>query len=182
MLTDLQKRFCEIYIQHGGKNPTECVRLAGYSDASDAASVRAHELLRNENILAELRRLAQCRISAAVAVAAAELEDIATDRNSLKRSTQLKAIESILNRSGLLIERISRLDVNVHHQVDALPPGESLARDMLSEMSAMGLTFVDDGTRFREYCASLDRIAAKPERLALPGKDVVDADYEELPN
>lgn len=76
MLTDLQKRFCEIYIQHGGKNATECVRLAGYSDSSDAASVRAHELLRNENVLAELRRLAQCRISAAVAVAAAELETV----------------------------------------------------------------------------------------------------------
>jgi|SRR5215469_12610608 len=177
MLTDLQKRFCEIYIQHGGKNPTECVRLAGYSDASDAASVRAHELLRNENILAELRRLAQCRISAAVAVAAAELEDIATDRNSLKRSTQLKAIESILNRSGLLIERISRIDVNVRHSIDTLPPGESLRRDLLAEADAMGIQIVDFA-RFDAYCNSLDRIAAQPER---PMIDITPQHVEEEP-
>jgi len=69
MLTDLQKRFCDIYIQQGGKNGAECARLAGYADTGDAAKVRAAALLRNEDVLAEIRRLAQCRISAAVAEA-----------------------------------------------------------------------------------------------------------------
>jgi hypothetical protein len=163
LLTDLQRRFCEIYIQHGGKNATECARLAGYSDASDAASVRAVELLRNEDVLTELRRLAQCRISAAVAVAASELEDIAADRASQKRATQLKAIESILNRSGLLIERISRLDVSVHHSLEAALPGESLRRDLIAEADSMGIQIVDFA-RFDAYCRSLDAIAAPVER------------------
>jgi hypothetical protein len=127
------------------------------------AHVRAYELLHNDDVLTEIRRLAQCKLSAAVAAAADQLLDIANDPKSLKRAVQLKAIESVLNRGGMLVERLSRLEVNVRHSIDTLPPGESLRRDLLAEADSMGIT-ITDLARFNAYCDSLDRIAATPER------------------
>jgi hypothetical protein len=152
VLTDRKRRFAEHYIETGGRNGAEAARLAGYSDHAGADKVAASRLLRDDDVLAELRRLAQCRISAAVAVAAAELEDIASDRHGSKdRGTQLKAVQAILDRGGLLVERLSRLDVNVHHSIDTLPEGDKWRRDLPPLFARMGIRDIDMA-RFHEFC------------------------------
>jgi hypothetical protein len=174
MLTEMQRSFAKLFVQTDGRDAAACADAAGYGSPKQ----RAYELLHDDEVLEEIRRLVSSRFCAALARAESKVEEIMDDdEGSKNRAVQLKAAQAVLAHGGLLLERLATLNINVRHQVSTLPPGQALAAELLQEMSAMGLAFVDDGARFREYCASLDRIAGQQHQPQLI--DITPHDVEE---
>ena len=100
-LTDLQRDFVRIFVDHGGRNAAACYRLA-YPNCSTegAAKVNAHKLMHSENVLAAIREEADKRLRTGALLGASVLMEIA---DNPVHKDQLKAATELLNRAGLIV-------------------------------------------------------------------------------
>jgi|CXWL01.1.fsa_nt_gi hypothetical protein len=99
-LTEKQRRFVYALLHMGTANHTEAARAAGYECSTDnSMRVMAHTVAHNHRVQAAMLEESQRRMTAASTMAVSELVRIA--HMSPDDKTKLKAIEMILNRTGL---------------------------------------------------------------------------------
>lgn len=120
-LTPLQRRFVLGWVRSRGKNGARIARAAGYSDAGEAAKVKAHYLLRNPRILAALREEADRHLDGIAVLAVLGLGDLINSKNEKTRQV---AVDSVLDRTGY--GRQSQHKVQVEH-TDARSTTELMA-------------------------------------------------------
>jgi phage terminase small subunit len=109
-LTAKQLSFVEHYVGLAGRHQGRAAIMAGYSRTG--ADAHASRLLRDPRILRVLRHYAETRIKATVVASAATLEELRDDL-SAPQAVRLKAASELLDRAGLLVEKISTM----HHIV-----------------------------------------------------------------
>lgn len=107
-LTPLQARFVREYISNGGTNATRAAIVAGYS--FKGVHVTAHKLLRNENILAEIKDQASRMLHAGVALGARVLVEMAESARS--ESVRMQAAQALLDRGGMRLAALTE-----HHHI-----------------------------------------------------------------
>lgn len=125
----------------GNADGAEAARVAGYSDASEGAKVRAHYLLHRADVQAALRDLGQRYLYNLMPKALVRLNDLLDSKNPADRG---KAIDRVLNRVPGFSERTSvdvnaQLDVTVNHTSEAVEQLRTLRdlgvpRDKLIEL------------------------------------------------
>jgi hypothetical protein len=153
MLTEMQKKFADLFVQTDGRDAAACAEMAGYGSPKQ----RAYELLHNDEVLEEIRRLVSSRFCAALARAETKIEEIMDDDEGSKgRAVQLKAAQAVIAHGGLLLERLARLDIHHHVQPrDELSLGNRLAAVIVRMMPKLGLAVVDQA-KFDRYIAGLN--------------------------
>jgi phage terminase small subunit len=169
-LTDQQRRFAQAYVATGGKG-SAAVRSA--YPASKNPDVIADQLLHNEAVLGEIKRLVDTRIRASIAKAADQLEHLMEHAKggASGDNVKLKAAEALLDRGGLLVARYSE----VHHTVEHVPP-KPIADLLLAEFkraAAAGLISIGDAPKLLTFLAEQDQpiptmIDVTPERTEEP--------------
>jgi phage terminase small subunit len=97
--TPRQRAFVEAMLVTGGNNHKLCAMMAGYTGNDNTLRVTAHRLAHDSNVLAAIREEGDRRIRASVVMATSRLVSIA--ENSTDEKVALKAIDMVLNRSGL---------------------------------------------------------------------------------
>lgn len=109
--TDNMRRFVIALLEIGQLNYTKAAALAGYSQESPGAlQVTASRLAHDTRILAAIHEESDRRLHAGAAMAVSQLLLIADA--APKQSDRLKAIEMILNRTGLHAMSEHKVTVN----------------------------------------------------------------------
>lgn len=99
-LNSRQRQFVYALLETGTTDHTRAARMAGYtSESAQGVRTQAHRLAHNPKVQAALHEEAQKRLGSAKVMAVSELVRIA--ESSQNEAVKLKAIEKILNRSGL---------------------------------------------------------------------------------
>jgi len=113
-LTERQRAFVVALLDFGGINPNKAARMAGYSVADGGAglAVTAHRLAHDEKIQDAIQEEAGRRLRTGSIMAVKTLLEIA-DNPAAEHRDRLKAVEMILNRTGL--HAISEKNVTVTH-------------------------------------------------------------------
>jgi hypothetical protein len=75
MLTEMQRSFASLFVRADGRDAAACAEAAGYGSPKQ----RAYELLHDDAILEEIRRLVSSRFCAALARAETKIEEIMDD-------------------------------------------------------------------------------------------------------
>ena len=132
-LTDMQQAFIHAMLDLGGDSATAAAAEAGYAeDSYGALRVQAHRMLRSEKILAALREESVKRMQGATIVAVSGLVSLA--KNAVQEKDRLKAIEMILNRTGM--QAISEHKVSVSHDDR---PRDELVKEFLGLVQEAGI-------------------------------------------
>lgn len=115
-LTDRQRAFVFSLVETGG-NYSQAAKAAGYGadcatedKRASACRARGHQLAHDPKVLAAIKEEAQKRLNSGALIAASALLEIVEDP---KHKSRLKAIEMLLDRSGLIVKQESTLNVNV---------------------------------------------------------------------
>jgi phage terminase small subunit len=100
-LNDRQRAFVTAMLDFGGRDNTKAAEAAGYS-ADNRNSLRriAYRLAHDPNIQEAIREEGTNRLNSATIMAVNTLLDIADDPSTEKKD-RLKAVEMIMNRTGL---------------------------------------------------------------------------------
>ncbi len=96
-LSEMEARFVAEYIAGGGADATRAALRAGY--AAKSAHVSAHHLLRRDRVLTAIKREAERRLQAGVALGAAVLVELATGAKS--ETVRRQAAKDLLDHGGL---------------------------------------------------------------------------------
>lgn len=177
-LTDKQRAFTEHYCATGGRNATESARKAGYAEIGAGSAASA--CLRNSKVLAAIKWISERKHGAAVALATDLLVDYirgeteVTDPETGKimmvplvipASERRKAAERILDFSGLMAIRTSKLEVDVSDHRDVKQIRANI-EDLLNQIGGPQVQMLRD----------------RVEKIMLPAKDppVEDAEFEEI--
>ena len=101
-LNDRQRAFVTAMLDFGGRDNTKAARAAGYEDLPGSSTIRvtAHRLAHDPRIQEAIREEAEKRLKTGAIMAVNTLLDIADDATTEKKD-RLKAIEMIMNRTGL---------------------------------------------------------------------------------
>lgn len=100
-LNERQRAFVVAMIEMGGINYTRAALAAGYGNGNDeSAAVQGNRLAHDENVLAAIHEEAQRRMRSGAVMAVQTLLEIANDHGA-ENKDRLKAVDMILNRSGL---------------------------------------------------------------------------------
>jgi hypothetical protein len=177
-VTEKMRGFVEHYIALGGRNATRAAVLAGYAEGGAAAI--ASRLLRDPRVLAYLRHIASTKIRAGVIESVRTLEGIRDDA-TVSAGERRKAASELLDRAGMLIERITT--ITHEHVIRDQHVGSSLAatiRELIAQ-GGTGLT-ITDPAQFGLWAADVDRLGAAGVVGARSSDRIVDADFEELPS
>lgn len=109
-----QRAFVYALVETGG-NQSQAAYAAGYGEESPneekrkaACRVRGHQLASDTKVLEAIKEEAQKRLNSAAMIAASALLEIVLDP---QHKSRLRAIEVLLDRSGLVVEQ----KLNVHH-------------------------------------------------------------------
>jgi hypothetical protein len=157
------KKFVELYLDTGGKNATQAARMAGYSE--NGAKVQAHNLLRNPNVLAELRRQLETRMRAGTALAWQTLLELAASGPAPQR---LGAAQEILAHAGFIKNKL------VTHQHEHV---HRLASMSDQELSGHIQRLAEElGVHAPAIDAEFEEVEPKP--LPAPSEEPVDMDAE----
>jgi hypothetical protein len=154
-----------------GANGSAAARAAGFSDASEACKVRAHQLLQRDDIQAAIKALCSRYLFSLAPKAILRLDQLLDDPKHPKHD---KAIEMALSRSGHGDR--STVDVNisgtvtVNHTDQALNDLKML-KDMGASREMLLETFGFSGLERYE------RMLADRARLAAP---VIEGEFEEI--
>jgi phage terminase small subunit len=132
-LTPVQQAFVDDLLDSGGQSATASAARAGYADDSyGSLRVQACRLMRSENILAALREESIKRMMGASVVAVSELVRICS--SGIQEKDRLKAIEMVLNRTGM--QAISEHKVSVSHDDR---PRDELVKEFLGLVQEAGI-------------------------------------------
>lgn len=159
-LSELEEAFVGCYIETGGTDGKKAAITAGYGAAG--AAVRAHELLRRPRVLAAIRKEAERRLQAGVALGAAVLADLA--QNAKAEAVRLKAATALLDYGGLAVVARSEHTLNIVDKRSDAELREQVAR--LTRELGLGAVVID-GTA---------TAPAEPIALPRPVVDVIDAE------
>ena len=107
-LTEKQRAFVIRYIENPLMSASTAARLAGYSDASGAAKVKAHGNLRSPRVIAAVNEELDKRFRFDAVLGRAVLVEIALDKDHPKR---LQAAEALLSRGGFHVMHEQRIKV-----------------------------------------------------------------------
>ena len=99
-LNERQRAFVTYMLDFGGRNNTRAALAAGYGGTSDSVRVHAHRLAHDPNIQAAIKEEGEKRLNSSSIMAVNILLDIADDPGT-ENKDKLKAVEMILNRTGL---------------------------------------------------------------------------------
>lgn len=106
MLTPRQEKFCLEYAACG--NATQAYIKAGYKNKASSATVKASQLLRNENVQVRLKELAtefkQTKI-AEIVECQEILTTIARDKTA-DNADRIKAIQTLLKVQGAFVTKV----------------------------------------------------------------------------
>ena len=115
-LNDRQRAFVTAMLDFGGRDNTKAAKAAGYGNPDNpdrnALHVIAHRLAHDPNIQEAIKEEGIKRLNASTIMAVNTLLDIADDPATEKKD-RLKAIEMIMNRTGL--HATTEHKVNVTH-------------------------------------------------------------------
>ena len=141
-LTEKQQKFVVALLETGGDNECGAAQIAGYGTGY---ATRSYELMRNPRVLAAIREEADKRIRSGALIAASKLVVIAKNDN---HKDQLKAIDMLLNRSGMIVQTQHKVTVE-----DNRTPEEVVARtaalakalglDPQKVLASVGIEYVD---------------------------------------
>ena len=128
-----QQLFVEALLDTGGDSATAAAAEAGYEgDSYGSLKVQAFRLMRSDKILAALREESVKRMMGATVVAVSQLVKLAS--NAVQEKDKLKAIEMILNRTGM--QAISEHKVSVSHDDR---PRDELVKEFLGLVQDAGI-------------------------------------------
>lgn len=100
-LNDRQRAFVCAVIEMGGINHTRAALAAGYGNGKiENAAVQGNRLIHDEDVLNAVQEEAQRRLRSGAIMSVQTLLEIASDVGA-ENKDRLKAVEMILNRSGL---------------------------------------------------------------------------------
>jgi phage terminase small subunit len=108
-----QRAFVIAMMESGGLNHTEAAIRAGYTTHPGTARVTAHRLAHDDNILAAIQEEANRRMRSGAILAVKVLLEIVDDQGA-KHTDRLKAVEMLLNRSGL--HAVTEQTIKVEHR------------------------------------------------------------------
>jgi phage terminase small subunit len=111
-LNERQRAFVCAMVELGGSNNTEAARRAGYMGDRRALAVTAHRLMHDEDVMAAIQEEASRQLRSGQLKAVAALQMI-IDKGE-KDSDRLKAIEMLMNRTGMHATSEHKV-VNVNH-------------------------------------------------------------------
>ena len=148
-LTPLQENFVEEFCATFQKRDS-AVR-AGYSKSG--AAVRANELLKNSEVVSEIRRRIELSFVGLVVEARDSLAEIMRSGGK-DDAVRLKATESVLNRAGLLVRTMSEHHVTVEHR-DGAPVSAILLR-AIQKAVERGALVIPDQSRLLDWLGELD--------------------------
>jgi phage terminase small subunit len=120
-LTDLQKKFCDFYIQTG--NATDSYIKAGYKTKGDGARVNASRLLTNANVQEYIKE----RNSELESTRIADMKEVKQFWTNMLRDKQiepkdrLKASEYIAKTNGAFLDKVElngKLGVTIVDDLD----------------------------------------------------------------
>lgn len=121
-LTPRQRAFVYALVETGG-NATQAALAAGYGAESEThdkkvatCRTRGYQLAHDEKILTAIKEEASKRLNSGALLAASALLEIVLDP---KHKSRLKAIEVLLDRSGLVVKNESTLNINVNGGSDS---------------------------------------------------------------
>lgn len=110
-LNDRQRAFVTAMLDFGGLNNTSAARAAGYDTGNYNSLKRvAHQLAHDPRIQDAIREEGHTRLNASTIMAVNTLLKIADDPTTETRN-KLKAIEMILNRTGLHEKTEHKVDI-----------------------------------------------------------------------
>lgn len=120
-LTLKQKRFVEALPT--AKSQAEAARLAGYSDASEAAKVRASELVTNSNVIQAIEAQNE-KIQAENSITQAEIakyhrEAIELARVQSNSSALTQAAQNLAKLGGLIVDKSKNENIDVTSATNA---------------------------------------------------------------
>lgn len=129
-----ERRFVWHYLKLGAQHGmgAEAARQAGYSDASSAAKVTAHDLLQRERVLSALDEVGRKAFRSLMVPAVLAAAKLIEDR---KHPDHSRAVLSVLSRLGL-VER-SGVDVQVTGEIKLNHTDEAI--DTLRMFKEMGV-------------------------------------------
>lgn len=105
-LSENRRCFVVAMLETGGQNHAHAAYMAGYGKDTEVARVSACRMMRDPSVLAAIREEADRRLRSGAILGASVLMEIASNQMHKDR---LKAAESLLNRSGLVVEQTHRV-------------------------------------------------------------------------
>ena len=160
-----QRAFVYNLLEFGDDNFTRAARVAGYSDPGvDSTTIRvtASRLAHDPKIQAAMQEEAKRRLHGGTILAASTLVGLAKNGDP---KVQLKAIEMILNRSGM--QAMSEHKVTVEHTMNE----EDMVKSIQMMAQKMG---VDASALLGEAGV---KMLPPPRQVPM---DVIDADFSEV--
>lgn len=100
-LNERQRAFVTAILDFGGRNNSRAALAAGYVGSQDVIKTTAYRLAHDPDIQDAIKEEAQNRLNASSVMAVNILLDIADDPATEKKD-RLKAVEMIMNRTGLI--------------------------------------------------------------------------------
>lgn len=145
-LNDRQKKFVLAMLEFGSLNHTRCALAAGYTGDDKTMRVTAHRLAHDDKVQAAIKEEARRRLNAGSLMAVSRLLQIADDEKTDKKD-KLKAIEMILNRTGLPAQTEHKVEVtHVDTDMDAIERVKHLSKRLgLDATKLLGSVGVIDG-------------------------------------
>lgn len=121
-LNEKQRAFVYALVETGG-NASQAAAAAGYGFDSDtpekrsaACRTRGYQLSHDDKVLAAIKEEAQKRLNSGALIATSALLEIVQDP---AHKSRLRAIEVLLDRAGLVVNRDVNINVNHTHKTDA---------------------------------------------------------------
>jgi hypothetical protein len=96
-LTQLQRNFVTVYLEHSNWSAASIAREAGYADTGDACKVRAHTLVHDERVIAAINEQASKLLRRGGSIGVQGLMALALNPN---HKDHLKACIAIMDRTG----------------------------------------------------------------------------------
>jgi len=109
-LTEKQRAFVMVLVEFPGMSGAEAARMAGYSDASEAAKVTASRLRSDQRIIEAIQEQAGKKLWAISLKAAGRIEQLIDSEDD---AVALKAAAAVLDRTGLAAQQ----NINIHQTV-----------------------------------------------------------------
>lgn len=161
-LNDRQRGFVSAMFDYPGISNTKAALAAGYGNGNpECAAVQGNRLAHDEDVLAAIHEEAQRRLRSGAIMAVQTVLEIASDPTA-ENKDRLKAVEMLLNRSGL--HAVSEHNVKVEHR-DITDEGmikriKQLAEKQgLDPVKLLGTAGVVVDAEFKEVIPEIDNLA-----------------------
>lgn len=150
-LTERQREFVMVLLESGTSNMSKAARQAGYIGNDETIAVTGYRLSHDLKVQAAIQEEAGRRLHTGGIMATSRLLNIA--ENSMDEKTALKAIEMVLNRTGLhaVSEHKVQVDYSTNDPSDQIKRVRNLALtlglDPAQLLGNAGVTMIEDKTQ-----------------------------------